>query len=116
MLVKWIRSRTSKAVVSSVQTCIRCRASISGANDQELFFSGGVFLAGAGWFCGPACEEQYRLHFRIQPSKTPAAGTVRATPTPAPRNAATTATPARRPAADELAAALQAARKARPKI
>ena len=105
--MKWLRSRAGKQAEPTGQHCTGCRSAIPGANDDELHSSGGVFLAGAGWFCGPRCERQYRLRFRIQ-----TADPVR-TPTPRPEPVATEPPeePRRRPAADELADVLRARRR-----
>ena len=119
MLMKWIRSRAGKQEEELPQGhhCVGCRTSIAGKTEDELRASGGVFLAGAGWFCGRRCERQYRLRFRIQ--TTPADGT-RAARTPTPRPPPLVAdpvppeespSPARRSAADELADALRAKRR-----
>ena len=113
MVVKWFRDRAAKRAEPPSQHCTGCRSTILGANDDELRASGGVFLAGAGWFCGPRCERQYRLRFRIQPAATPADGSQAdsaRTPTPRPAPLVTDPEPdepGRRPAADELAEALR---------
>ena len=117
MVMKWIRSRAARQEeeVPQGHHCIGCRTAIAGSTEDELRAAGGVFLAGAGWFCGPRCERQYRLRFRIQPA-APADGSRSArTPTPAPSPAAAQAeessSPRRRSAAEELTEALQARRR-----
>jgi hypothetical protein len=108
VVLKWIRSRAAKQEEEPQgHHCIGCRTAIAGSTDDELRAAGGVFLAGGGWFCGPRCERQYRLRFRIQPAgRTP-------TPTPAPAPAEKQEEPSsgRRSAADELAEALRARRR-----
>lgn len=115
MLAKWIRSRGEKREEASGQHCTGCRTTIAGETDDELRASGGTFLTGAGWFCGPRCERQYRLRFRIQPSGSQALTPVPRTPTPRPPALVTDppepAAPARRSAAEELAEALRARRR-----
>jgi hypothetical protein len=120
VLVNWIRSRADRQKEPTGQHCTGCRTAIAGTTDDELRTSGGVFLAGAGWFCGPRCERQYRLRFRIQPATTPGAGSQAAaplacTPTARPQSPVTDAqdpeTPGRRSAADALADALRARRR-----
>jgi hypothetical protein len=112
VLAKWIRSRAEKQQEPTGQHCTGCRSTIAGDTDDELRASGGTFLTGAGWFCGPRCERQYRLRFRIQPSGSQAAALTPRTPTPRPPSLAAdppeTSAPARRSAADELAEALRA--------
>jgi len=80
-LLEWFRSLISKrkSPEPASQSCVGCRASILGATEEELFFSGGVLLPGVGWFCGIKCESQYRLRFRIQPAVTPGGGVPHAT-------------------------------------
>jgi hypothetical protein len=113
--MKWIRSRGARQdEVPQGHHCTGCRTAIAGTTDDELAAAGGIFLAGAGWFCGARCERQYRLRFRIQP--TPAEGTLAArTPTPRPSplvaDPEPQQAPARRSAADELAEALRARRR-----
>ena len=117
MVLKWIRSRGAKEdEVPQGHHCTGCRTAIAGATDDELRAAGGVFLVGAGWFCGRRCERQYRLRFRIQ--TTPPDGTqVARTPTPRPPplvadpEAQEATTPGRRSAADELTEALRARRR-----
>jgi hypothetical protein len=114
--MKWIRSRAGKQEeeVPQGHHCVGCRTAIAGSTEDELRAAGGVFLAGGGWFCGPRCERQYRLRFRIQPAATPADGSHSArTPTPAPATAQAEegSTPRRRSAAEELTEALQARRR-----
>jgi hypothetical protein len=110
-MVKWLRSRAAKETEPAGKHCTGCRSNIPGASDDELRASGGVFLAEAGWFCGPLCERQYRLRFRIRPAATPADGSRAAAPTPTPIPtpvvAEATEEPERRPAAEELAEALR---------
>ena len=113
MLVKWIRSRGDRQDEPTGQHCTGCRTPLTGATDDELRASGGVFLAGAGWFCGPRCERQYRLRFRIQPPDSPAPMPRTPTPRPPPLTAdpVPAETPSRRSAADELADAIRARRR-----
>jgi len=116
VVVKWLRSKTGKAKEPVGQRCKGCQAFIGGTTDEELFFSGGVFLAGAGWFCGGRCENDYRLRFRIQPARTPVQGTPEAgsnapSRRPTPSEPVEEIPPERRPAAEELAAALRARRR-----
>ena len=120
VLAKWIRSRAEKREEATGQHCTGCRSTIAGTTDDELRASGGTLLAGAGWFCGPRCERQYRLRFRIQPAATPSVGSQAAapmprTPTPRPAPLVTdppeTPTPAWRSAAEELAEALRTRRR-----
>jgi len=119
--MKWIRSRAGRRLPEEPtgQHCTGCRTAIPGATEDEFVAAGGVFLATVGWFCGGKCERQYRLRFRIQPAATPADGSQAPsqarTPTPRPPPLAADPepqAPARRSAADELAAALQARRRA----
>jgi hypothetical protein len=109
---KWIRSRAEKQEETTGQHCTGCRSTIAGNTEDEFRASGGTFLTGAGWFCGPRCELQYRLRFRIQPSGSQAAVPMPRTPTPRPgalvADPPETPAPARRSAADELAEALRA--------
>lgn len=114
MVMKWIRSRAAKQEeVPQGHHCVGCRTAIAGSTEDELRASGGVFLEGGGWFCGPRCERQYRLRFRIQPAATPADGSRARTPTPAPAPAETQEAPSsgRRSATEELADALRARRR-----
>ena len=74
-LLDWIRWRAAEDDQVASETCVSCRGSIPGGTSEELFFSGGVFLPGAGWFCGTQCESAYRLRFRVQPGATPPGGT-----------------------------------------
>lgn len=120
VVVKWIRSKVSKRAEPAGQNCISCLRHIAGTTEDELFFAGGVFLPGVGWFCSSGCERQYRVRFRVQASKKPAAGPAGApvsrspagkAPTPPPENPPEPAAPARRSAADELADALRARRR-----
>jgi hypothetical protein len=119
VVVTWIRSRVGKrAEEDAGRHCIGCRTSIVGTSDEQLRASGGVLLEGAGWFCGPRCERQYRLRFRIQlPGAAPIVRSqtpVPRSPTPAETSAGDeteTGAPKRRSAQDELAAALRARRK-----
>jgi hypothetical protein len=111
--MKWIRSRAAKQEeVPQGHHCVGCRTAIAGSTDDELRAAGGVFLAGAGWFCGPRCERQYRLRFRIQPTPPDGSRAAR-TPTPPPAPAETQEAPSsgRRSAAEELAEALRARRR-----
>ena len=80
VLRKWIRSKVAKREEPVGKQCTSCLAHIGGSTEEELFFSGGVFLASVGWFCSARCEEKYRLRFRIQSSKTPSGGNARAAP------------------------------------
>ena len=109
--MKWIRSRAARQEeVPQGHHCIGCRTAIAGSTDEELRAAGGVFLVGAGWFCGSRCERQYRLRFRIRP--TPAEGSrVARTPTPSPAEPQEPERPGRRSAAEELAEALKARRR-----
>lgn len=121
VVVTWIRARVAKRAEEEAREasrhCIGCRTSIVGTSDEQLRASGGVLLEGVGWFCGPRCERQYRLRFRIQ---QPGAAPIARSQTPVPRSS-TAETPAegepeggapkRRSAQDELAAALRARRK-----
>ncbi len=109
VVVKWFRSRTSKPAVPKGKQCTGCRTLIAGETDEQLRASGGVLLAGAGWFCGSRCERQYRLHFRIQASKTPVDGST-ATPV-AVQEASEPPDPDQAPAVDELAAVLRERRR-----
>ena len=120
VVVKWIRSKVPKREEPAGQNCNGCLRHIAGTTEDELFFSGGVFLPGVGWFCSARCETQYRLRFRVQASKTPVTGTAQApvsrsptgkAPTPPPEPPAEPAARARRPAAEELADALRARRR-----
>ncbi|HVP60490.1 MAG TPA: hypothetical protein VMT11_08020 [Myxococcaceae bacterium] len=120
VVVKWIRSRASKRAERGGKQCTGCRTLVAGETEEQLHASGGVLLAGVGWFCGARCERQYRLRFRIQSAATPPDGSPRPTPTPAPRSATPPAdiveasepsTPRRPPAADELAAVLRERRR-----
>ena len=114
--MKWIRSRSVKQdEVPQGHHCTGCRTPIAGTTDDELRGSGGVFLEGAGWFCGARCERQYRLRFRIRPTPaegSPALEARKPTPRPPPL-AADPREPStgRRSAADELADALRARRR-----
>src|SRR5262249_26890841 len=59
VVLKWIRSRAVKAKQEELPQgfhCVRCRTAIAGSTDDELRDAGGVFLVGAGWFCGARCE------------------------------------------------------------
>ena len=118
MVMKWIRSRAARQEEEPQgHHCTGCRTAIAGTTDDELRAAGGVFLAGAGWFCGPRCERQYRLRFRIRP--TPAQGSpAQEARKPTPRPPPLVADPPeeapssdRRSAADELADALRARRR-----
>ena len=117
VVMKWIRSRAAKQEeVPQGHHCTGCRTSIAGDTEDELRAAGGVFLEGSGWFCGPRCERQYRLRFRIRP--TPADGSPALTPRkPTPRPPPLGAepeeaqSPKRRSAAEELADALRARRR-----
>ena len=119
MVMKWIRSRAAKQEeVPQGHHCTGCRTTIAGATEDELRAAGGVFLEGAGWFCGPRCERQYRLRFRIRP--TPADGSAAPTPRkPTPRppplvddpKPEEPSSPGRRSAAEELADVLRARRR-----
>ncbi len=115
MVVKWIRSRTSKQVEPSGKQCTGCRTLVGGETDAQLRASGGVFLAGAGWFCGSRCERQYRLRFRIQTAVTPADGgpqTPTRSSTPANVDAANAPLdPEQAPTVDELAVVLRERRR-----
>ena len=117
-MVNWIRSRAARREEPPAQQCTGCRVAIPGASDDELRASGGTFLEAVGWFCGPRCERQYRLRFRIQPANTPLPAPASATPpggsrtsTPPPVEAVSAGEPSRPPAADALAAALRARRR-----
>ena len=70
-MVKWIRSRGVKQAESAGKHCTGCRSTMLGATEDELRASGGILLAGVGWFCSARCEWQYRLRFRIQPDAVP---------------------------------------------
>ena len=119
VVVTWIRSRAAKRAEEEATSrhCTGCRTDLVGTSDEQLRASGGVLLEGVGWFCGPRCERQYRLRFRIQ---QPGAAPIARSQTPVPRSS-TAETPAegepedgapkRRSAQDELAAALAARRK-----
>jgi hypothetical protein len=122
VVLKWIRSRAARPEEPTGQQCTRCRTTIAGATEDELRAAGGVLLASVGWFCGPSCEQQYRLKFRIQSATTPAEGSKAAAqprkPTPKPRPPVTEVTEAaeapssgRRSAADLLTEALRARRR-----
>jgi hypothetical protein len=122
VVLKWIRSRAARPEEPPGQQCTRCRTTIAGATEDELRAAGGVLLASVGWFCGPICERQYRLKFRIQPAGTPADGSKAAaqpgtrTPKPQPpvtEVAETAEAPSsgRRSAADLLTEALRARRR-----
>jgi hypothetical protein len=113
VVMKWIRSRAAKQEeVPQGHHCVGCRTAIAGSTEDELRAAGGVFLEGGGWFCGPRCERQYRLRFRIQPAATPADGSRAArTPTPAPAEPQKASSTGRRSAAEELAEALRARRR-----
>jgi hypothetical protein len=117
VLAKWIRSRAEKQEEATGQHCTGCRSTIAGKTEDELRASGGTFLIGAGWFCGPRCERQYRLRFRIQPSGGQTATLAPRMPTPRPgplvADPPETPAPARRSAADELAEALRARKRSR---
>jgi len=80
VLVNWIRSKVSKPAERAGKSCILCLEHLPGTTDEELFFNGGVILEGAGWFCGPRCQNQYRLRFRIQATRTTSGETARAAP------------------------------------
>jgi hypothetical protein len=118
--MKWIRSRAAKQQEEPQgHHCTGCRGPIAGATDDELRDSGGVFLEGAGWFCGGRCERQYRLRFRIRPTPAegnPALEARKPTPRPPPLKADPAPGEApgtgRRSAADELAEALRRRRQA----
>jgi hypothetical protein len=121
VLVNWIRSKVSKPEEPAGKSCIGCLKHIPGATDEELFFAGGVLLAGAGWFCGARCENQYRLRFRVQSSRTTSGETTGAVPHSSrpsgelpvaeTKSPAEPLEPERAPAADVLAEALRARRR-----
>lgn len=115
VVVKWIRSRTSKAAEPRGKQCTGCLTLVAGETEEQLQASGGVFLVNVGWFCGPRCERQYRIRFRIQSTATPADGSPHPTPTRSTPVAVVEASPPseprRRPAADELAAVLRERRR-----
>jgi len=98
VVLKWIRSRAARPEEPTGQQCTRCRTTIAGATEDELRAAGGVLLANVGWFCGPGCEQQYRLKFRIQSATTPAEGSKAAAqprkPTPKPQPPVTEVTEA----------------------
>jgi len=115
VVMKWIRSRAAKQNDEPQgRHCTGCLKPIAGATDDDLRASGGVFLEGAGWFCGARCERQYRLRFRIRP--TPAEGSPaleqrKPTPRPPPLKAdpvpGEAPSTGRRSAAAELAEAIR---------
>jgi hypothetical protein len=115
--MKWIRSRAVKQEEEPQgHHCTGCRTAIAGTTDDELRAAGGVFLEGAGWFCGARCDRQYRLRFRIRPTPadgSPALEQRKPTPRPPPLAADPQESPgsARRSAAEELAEALRARRR-----
>jgi hypothetical protein len=121
VLVKWIRSKVSKPKEPAGKRCISCLKHIPGATEEELFFAGGVLLAGAGWFCGERCQNKYRLRFRVQPSKRSSGETTRAAPHSSKPSGSIPVTetnsstepvePERAPAADVLAEALRSRRR-----
>jgi hypothetical protein len=45
--------------------CLQCRKHIGSSDEAELLVAGRILLDDVGWFCGPRCERQYRLLFRI---------------------------------------------------
>jgi hypothetical protein len=119
VLAKWIRSKVSKREEPAGKQCTSCLRHIAGSTEEEAFFAGGVFLAGAGWFCSARCEEKYRLRFRIQPTpsgETPAArsasrGPSGSLPAVEPQQPTEPSEPERAPAADVLAEALRSRRR-----
>ncbi len=115
VVVKWIRSRASKNAEPRGKQCTGCLTLVAGESEEQLQASGGVFLANVGWFCGPRCERQYRLRFRIRSAATPADGSQPPTPTRSTAVAVVEASeppePRRLPAADELAAVLRERRR-----
>jgi hypothetical protein len=112
LLLDWIRSRARKREESSELRgvhCIGCRTLVSGANDEELRGRGAVNLVGAGWFCGAACERQYRFRFRLQTPGPDAPSSPRSTsPHPPPRAAPDEGTP---PGVEEMLAILRIRRR-----
>ena len=116
VLVNWIRSKVSKPAERAGKSCILCLKHLPGTTDEELFFNGGVILEGAGWFCGPRCQNQYRLRFRIPVTRT-TSGETRAVPFPGRPSGETRAVeepsePESPSAADVLATAMRAGRRA----
>ena len=110
-MLKWIRSRTSKQTEPGGKQCTGCRTLIVGTSEEQLRASGGLLLAGVGWFCGPRCQGQYRLRFRIPADGSPRSSPTRSS-TPATVEAASEqADPGRAPAVDELAAVLRERRR-----
>ena len=112
-MVKWIRSKVSKRDEPTGKQCTACLGQIGGATEEELFFAGGVFLIGVGWFCGPRCENKYRLRFRIQgrPSSETAVARRPSGPSPAVATAAAPLDSEQEPTAEEVAEVLRARRR-----